>query len=79
MNAGNAHGGITADEMNFQLTCQSGRGLSFSMRWANHWAHFLLARIAPFVAARQFRTMNTGQMPPQTKGPQPRLRPFRKP
>jgi cardiolipin synthase len=26
-------------------------------RWKNHWAHFLLARIDPFVALRQFRTM----------------------
>ena len=26
-------------------------------RWNNHWAHFLLARIDPFVALRQFRTM----------------------
>jgi cardiolipin synthase A/B len=27
-------------------------------RWRNHWAHFLLARIDPFIALRQFRTMN---------------------
>jgi cardiolipin synthase len=26
-------------------------------RWKNHWAHFLLARIDPFVALRQFRSM----------------------
>jgi cardiolipin synthase len=26
-------------------------------RWENHWAHFLLTRIDPFVALRQFRTM----------------------
>jgi cardiolipin synthase len=26
-------------------------------RWKNHWAHFLLARVDPFVALRQFRTM----------------------
>ena len=26
-------------------------------RWQNHWAHFLLARINPFIALRQFRTM----------------------
>jgi cardiolipin synthase len=26
-------------------------------RWKNHWAHFLLTRIDPFVALRQFRTM----------------------
>jgi cardiolipin synthase len=30
----------------------------FWSRWKNHWAHFLLARIDPFVALRQFRTMN---------------------
>jgi cardiolipin synthase len=28
---------------------------SFGQRWKNHWAHFLLARIDPFVALRQFR------------------------
>ncbi len=27
-------------------------------RWKNRWAHFLLARIDPFIALRQFRTMN---------------------
>jgi hypothetical protein len=27
------------------------------MRWENHWAHFLLTRIDPLVALRQFRTM----------------------
>jgi len=26
-------------------------------RWKNHWAHFLLTRIDPFVALRQFRTL----------------------
>jgi cardiolipin synthase len=26
-------------------------------RWKNHWAHFLLARIDPLIALRQFRTM----------------------
>jgi cardiolipin synthase len=26
-------------------------------RWKNHWAHFLLARIDPFVALHQFRTL----------------------
>jgi cardiolipin synthase A/B len=26
-------------------------------RWKNHWAHFLLTRIDPLVALRQFRTM----------------------
>jgi hypothetical protein len=26
-------------------------------RWENHWAHFLLARIDPLTALRQFRTM----------------------
>ena len=30
---------------------------TFWQRWQNHWAHFLLARIDPFVALRQFRTM----------------------
>ena len=30
---------------------------SFWARWKNHWAHFLLARIDPFIALRQFRTM----------------------
>jgi cardiolipin synthase len=30
---------------------------TFWQRWKNHWAHFLLARIDPFVALRQFRTM----------------------
>jgi len=30
---------------------------SFWSRWKNHWAYFLLARIDPFVALRQFRTM----------------------
>jgi cardiolipin synthase len=30
---------------------------SFWSRWKNHWAHFLLARIDPFVALRQFRAM----------------------
>ena len=33
------------------------KGQSFWQRWQNHWAHFLLARIDPFVALRQFRTM----------------------
>ena len=31
---------------------------TFWQRWKNHWAHFLLARIDPFVALRQFRTMH---------------------
>jgi cardiolipin synthase len=26
--------------------------------WKNHWAHFLLTRIDPFVALQQFRTLN---------------------
>jgi hypothetical protein len=26
-------------------------------RWKNHWAHFLLARIDPFVALQQFQTL----------------------
>jgi cardiolipin synthase len=30
---------------------------TFWQRWKNHWAHFLLARIDPFVALRQFRTI----------------------
>jgi cardiolipin synthase len=30
---------------------------TFWQRWKNHWAHFLLTRIDPFVALRQFRTM----------------------
>lgn len=30
---------------------------SFWLRWQFRWAHFLLARIDPFVALRQFRTM----------------------
>jgi cardiolipin synthase len=30
---------------------------TFWQRWKNHWAHFLLARIDPLVALRQFRAM----------------------
>jgi cardiolipin synthase len=30
---------------------------TFWSRWKNHWAHFLLARIDPFIALRQFRTI----------------------
>ncbi|MGO9585420.1 MAG: phospholipase D-like domain-containing protein, partial [Limisphaerales bacterium] len=30
---------------------------TFWQRWKNHWAHFLLTRIDPLVALRQFRTM----------------------
>jgi cardiolipin synthase len=30
---------------------------TFWQRWKNHWAHFLLARIDPFVALRQFKTV----------------------
>jgi len=30
---------------------------TFWQRWKHHWAYFLLARIDPFVALRQFRTM----------------------
>jgi hypothetical protein len=30
---------------------------TFWQRWKNHRAHFLLTRIDPFVALRQFRTM----------------------
>jgi hypothetical protein len=33
-------------------------GQTFWQRWQNHWAHFLLARIDPLVALRQFRTMD---------------------
>ena len=33
---------------------------TFWQRWKNHWAHFLLARIDPFVALRQFKTMKNG-------------------
>jgi cardiolipin synthase len=29
-------------------------------RWKNHWAHFLLARIDPFVALQQFRSLRRG-------------------
>ena len=32
---------------------------TFWQRWKNHWAHFLVTRIDPFVSLRQFRTMNT--------------------
>jgi cardiolipin synthase len=31
---------------------------TFWQRWKNHWAHFLLTRIDPFVALRQFHTIN---------------------
>jgi cardiolipin synthase A/B len=31
---------------------------TFWSRWKNHWSHFLVARIDPFVALRQFRTMD---------------------
>ncbi len=30
---------------------------TFWQRWKNHWAHFLLARIDPLVALRQFRAL----------------------
>jgi cardiolipin synthase len=30
---------------------------TFWQRWKNHWAHFLLSRIDPFVALQQFRTL----------------------
>ena len=33
------------------------RTQSFWQRWKNHWAHFLLARIDPFLALRQFHTL----------------------
>jgi cardiolipin synthase len=31
--------------------------LTVWQRWKNHWAHFLLTRIDPFVALQQFRTL----------------------
>jgi cardiolipin synthase len=34
-----------------------GRQPTYWQRWKNHWAHFLLARIDPFIALRQFRTL----------------------
>ena len=36
---------------------QWGKIQTYWQRWKNHWAHFLLARIDPFVALRQFHTM----------------------
>jgi cardiolipin synthase len=30
---------------------------AFWQRWQHHWAHFLLARIDPFVALRQFHAI----------------------
>ena len=33
------------------------RSQNFWQRWKNHWAHFLLARIDPLVALRQFRAL----------------------
>jgi cardiolipin synthase A/B len=33
------------------------RAQTFWRRWKHHWAHFLLMRIDPLVALRQFRTM----------------------
>ena len=51
----------------FERTLKQSRAIEFEpwrkaqtfwSRWKNHWAHFLLARIDPFVALRQFRTMN---------------------
>jgi cardiolipin synthase len=50
----------------FERTLKLSRKIDFSKwrkaqtswhRWKNHWAHFLLARIDPFIALRQFRTM----------------------
>lgn len=38
---------------------------SFWQRWKSHWAHFLLARIDPVVALRQFATVKS-QLPPQS-------------
>jgi cardiolipin synthase A/B len=37
--------------------CQWRKSQTFWQRWENHWAHFLLARIDPLVALRQFRIM----------------------
>jgi len=34
---------------------------TFWQRWKNHWAHFLLTRIDPLVALRQFRTMKAAK------------------
>jgi len=39
-------------ELRFWLRTQT-----FWQRWKNHWAHFLLTRIDPFIALRQFRTL----------------------
>ena len=36
---------------------QWGKIQTYWQRWKNHWAHFLLARIDPFVALRQFHTL----------------------
>jgi cardiolipin synthase len=33
-------------------------------RWKNRWAHFLLARVDPFVALRQFHTLKYGENTP---------------
>lgn len=33
------------------------KGQTLWQRWKNHWAHFLLTRIDPFVALQQFRTL----------------------
>ena len=33
------------------------RSQNFWQRWKNHWAHFLLARIDPLIALRQFHAM----------------------
>jgi cardiolipin synthase len=31
---------------------------TYWQRWKNHWAHFLLARIDPFLSLQQFRSLN---------------------
>jgi cardiolipin synthase len=56
---------VSAQEI-FELALKHSRKIEFRewrksqtfwQRWQNHWARFLLARIDPFVALRQFRTM----------------------
>jgi cardiolipin synthase len=39
---------------------QWGKIQNYWQRWKNHWAHFLLARIDPFVALRQFHALKYG-------------------
>ena len=40
-----------------KIELQSWKAQPFWQRWRNHWAHFLLTRIDPFVALSQFRTL----------------------